>query len=70
MGSAFGCSITLYRVWTVIGLWSGNGTHGVTAWGSAAVKDGLEYRLVASSSIDGVYLPPRKLCDVLVENGF
>ena len=47
-------TLTLYRGWSVIDSWSGSGTHYVKVSGSTAVKDGLEYRLVATGTVDGV----------------
>ena len=46
-------TLTLYRGWSTIASWSGYGRHEVYVSGTAAVKDGLEYRLVASGTIDG-----------------
>ncbi len=53
-GKDINVTLTLYRGWSVIASWSGSGTDYVRVSGSAAVKDGLEYRLVATGTIDGV----------------
>lgn len=53
-GSDIQVTLTLYRGWSVIDSWNGSGTSYVKVSGSAAVKDGLEYRLVATGTIDGV----------------
>ena len=53
-GADISVTLTLYRGWSVIGSWSGSGEDYVKVSGSAAVKDGLEYRLVATGTIDGV----------------
>lgn len=53
-GADINVTLTLYRGWSTIASWSGSGTHSVNVSGSAAVKDGLEYRLVATGTIDGV----------------
>lgn len=53
-GSDINVTLTLYRGWSTIASWSGSGEDYVRVSGSAAVKDGLEYRLVATGTIDGV----------------
>ena len=53
-GECPGRPLTLYRGRFVIDSWSGNGTHSVTVRGSAAVRGGLEYRLVDTGIIDDV----------------
>ena len=53
-GADINVTLTLYRGWSTIASWSGSGTSYVRVSGSAAVKDGLEYRLVATGTIDGV----------------
>ena len=53
-GSDINVTLTLYRGWSTIASWSGSGRHEVYVSGTAAVKDGLEYKLVASGTIDGV----------------
>lgn len=53
-GSSITVTLTLYRGWSTIASWSGSGENSVRVSGSAAVKDGLEYRLVATGTINGV----------------
>lgn len=52
-GKEIDVTLTLYRELSRIASWSGSGENVVTVRGSAAVKDGLEYRLVATGTIDG-----------------
>lgn len=53
-GSEINATLTLYRGWSIIASWSGSGTSVVNISGTAGVKDGLEYRLVVSGTVDGV----------------
>ena len=53
-GSDISVTLTLYRGWSVIASWSGSGEDYVRVSGSAAVKDGLEYKLVATGTANGV----------------
>ena len=53
-GADITVTLTLYRGWSTIASWSGSGENYVRVIGSAAVKDGLEYRLVATGTINGV----------------
>lgn len=47
-------TMTLYRALSVIEQWTAEGDGYVSLSGSAAVKKGLEYRLVVSGTINGV----------------
>ena len=53
-GADIDVTLTLYRGWSVIGSWSGSGTGYVRVSGSCGVTSGLEYRLVATGTINGV----------------
>lgn len=53
-GSDIFVTLTLYRGWSTIASWSGSGEDYVRVSGNAAVKDGLEYKLVATGTVDGV----------------
>ena len=53
-GSDIFVTLTLYRGWSTIASWSGSGSGYVNVSGTAAVKDGLEYKLVATGTANGV----------------
>lgn len=53
-GADIDVTLTLYRGWSVIGSWSDSGRHSVSISESCGVTKGLEYRLVATGTIDGV----------------
>lgn len=53
-GADIQVTMTLYRALSVIASWEGFGTSVVNMTRYANVKDGLEYRLVITGTIDGV----------------
>lgn len=53
-GAEIEVTLTLYRTLSRIGSWSASGTSYVVINEECEVKNGLEYRLVATGTIDGV----------------
>lgn len=47
-------TLTLYRGLSIIDSWSESGTNSVIISGQCEVKEGLEYRLEVTGTIDGV----------------
>lgn len=52
-GDEITATLTLYRGQSRIGTWSGSGRNILSIEGQCEVKEGLEYRLELSGSIDG-----------------
>ena len=53
-GAEIEVTLTLYRTLSRIGSWSASGTSYVVINEECEVKNGLEYRLVATGTIDGI----------------